>query len=66
LLTLGVAPLRAVAVSQAVQLPVVVVGSVGYLQTGLIDIPLGTVLGCSAALGVVAGAVVATRIDTRD
>lgn len=62
LLTLGVAPLRAVAVSQAVQLPVVVAGSVGYLQTGLIDVRLGTVLGGLAALGVVAGAVVATRI----
>ena len=63
LLTLGVAPLRAVAVSQAVQLPVVVAGSVGYLQTGLIDVRLGTALGCLAALGVVTGAVVATRID---
>lgn len=62
LLTLGVAPLRAVAVSQAVQLPVVVAGSVGYLQTGLVDVRLGTVLGGLAALGVVAGAVVATRI----
>jgi uncharacterized membrane protein YfcA len=63
LLTLGVAPLRAVAVSQAVQLPVVVAGSVGYLQTGLIDLRLGTALGCFAALGVVAGAVLATRIN---
>jgi uncharacterized protein len=62
LLTLGVAPLRAVAASQAVQLPVVVAGSVGYLQTGLVDIRLGTALGCLAALGVVAGALVATRI----
>jgi uncharacterized membrane protein YfcA len=62
LLTLGAAPLRAVAVSQAVQLPVVVAGSVGYLQTGLVDVRLGTALGCLAALGVVAGAVVATRI----
>ena len=63
LLTLAVAPLRAVAVSQAVQLPVVVAGSLGYLQTGLIDLRLGTVLGCFAALGVVAGAVAATRIN---
>ena len=62
LLTLGVAPLRAVAVSQAVQLPVVVAGSVGYFQTGLVDIHLGTVLGCVAAIGVTVGAVVATRI----
>jgi len=63
LLTLGVAPLRAVAVSQAVQLPVVVAGSVGYLQTGLIDVRLGTVLGCFAAAGVVVGAAMATRIN---
>ena len=63
LLTLGVAPLRAVAVSQAVQLPVVVAGSVGYLRTGLVDVRLGTVLGGLAALGVVAGALVATRIQ---
>ena len=62
LLALGVAPLRAVAVSQGVQLPVVIAGSVGYLQTGLVDLRLGAVLGCLAALGVVAGAVVATRI----
>ena len=63
LLTLGTAPLRAVAVSQAVQLPVVVAGSLGYLQTGLIDLRLGTALGCFAAFGVVAGAVVAMRIN---
>jgi uncharacterized protein len=56
LLTLGVAPLRAVAASQAVQLPVVVAGSVGYLQTGLVDVRLGTTLGCLAALGVAAAA----------
>lgn len=62
LLTLGIAPLRAIAVSQAVQLPVVVAGSVGYLQTGLVDTRLSTALGSLAALGVVAGALVATRI----
>lgn len=65
LLTLGVAPLRAVAASQAVQLPVVVAGSVGYLQTGLVDVRLGTTLGCLAALGVAAGALVATRIPAQ-
>lgn len=62
LLAVGVPPLPAVAVSQAVQLPVVVSGSVGYLQTGLVDVGLGTALGGLAALGVVVGAVVATRI----
>lgn len=62
LLALGVAPLRAVAVSQAVQLPVVLSASVGYLQTGLVDVRLGTLLGGLAALGTLVGAVVATRI----
>lgn len=62
LLTVGVAPLRAVAVSQAVQLPVVVSGSIGYFQTGLVDVRLGTLLGILAALGTLVGAVVATRI----
>lgn len=49
LLTLRVAPLRTVSVSQTVKLPVVVAGSFGYLQTGLVNIRLGTALGCLAA-----------------
>jgi uncharacterized membrane protein YfcA len=63
LLVLGVAPLKAVAVSQVAQLPVVVSGSVGYLQAGLTDISLGTVLGIGAAVGTVAGALIATRLQ---
>jgi uncharacterized membrane protein YfcA len=63
LLALGVRPVAAIAVSQAVQLPVVVSGTVGYLQTGLVDVRLGTALGGLAALGVVVGAVVAARIQ---
>lgn len=62
LLALGVAPVLSVAVSQAVQLPVVLSGSVGYLQAGLVDVRLGTALGLVAAAGTVAGAVVATRL----
>lgn len=62
LLVLGVGPLKAVAASQVVQLPVVVAGSAGYLQTGLVDVGLGTLLGGTAAVGVVVGAVVATRV----
>jgi uncharacterized membrane protein YfcA len=62
LLVLGVAPLKAVAVSQAAQLPVVVSGSVGYLQAGLTDISLGTLLGIGAAAGTITGALIATRL----
>lgn len=61
LLLLGVAPIVAIAVSQGVQLPVVLAGSVGYLQTGLVDVRLGTLLGLVAALGAVGGAMVAPR-----
>lgn len=62
LLVLGVAPLTAVAVSQVVQLPVVAAGSVGYLQAGLTDIGLGTLLGSGAAVGTLAGALLASRL----
>lgn len=62
LLVLGVAPLTAVAVSQVVQLPVVASGSVGFLQAGLTDISLGTLLGVGAAVGTVVGALVAGRL----
>jgi uncharacterized protein len=62
LLTLGVAPLTAVAASQVVQLPVVAAGSVGYVQAGLTDIALGTVLGVIAAAGTLCGALAATRL----
>jgi uncharacterized protein len=62
LLVIGVAPLRAVAVSQVAQLPVAASGSLGYLQAGLTDVRLGTVLGIVAAVGTALGAVVATRI----
>ena len=62
LLVLGVAPLKAVAVSQVAQLPVVISASVGYVQAGPTGIRLGTALGIAAAAGTVAGALVATRL----
>ncbi|WP_067436527.1 sulfite exporter TauE/SafE family protein [Nocardioides jensenii] len=61
LLLLGVEPLKAIAVSQAIQLPVVLTGSIGFLQAGLVDVRLGTLLGLIAGLGAVAGAILATR-----
>ena len=64
LLILGVPPVRAVAVSQVAQLPVVVAGSVGFLDAGLTDVPLGTGLGVLAAAGALVGAGLATRVRT--
>jgi uncharacterized membrane protein YfcA len=63
LLVLGVVPLKAVAVSQAAQLPLVASGSIGYLQAGLTDISLGTLLGIVAASGTITGALIATRLS---
>ena len=62
LLVLAVPPVRAVAVSQVAQLPVVVAGSVGYLGAGLTDVRLGTGLGLLAAAGALVGAALATRV----
>jgi len=63
LLALGVAPLPAVAVSQAVQLPVVGAASIGYLQAGLTDVRLGSLLGLAAGAGVLGAALFAPRLD---
>lgn len=62
LLALGVAPVRAVAVSQAAQLAIVVPASAGYLQAGVTDVRLGSLLGVLAAGGTVVGALLATRM----
>ena len=62
LLAFGVTVLRAVAVSQVAQLPVVASASLGYLQAGVTDVRLGTLLGVIAAAGTVLGAAVAARV----
>jgi uncharacterized protein len=62
LLMLKVEPVRAVGVSQAAQLPVVISGSVGYLQAGMTDVAVGSVLGVAAAFGTIIGALLATRL----
>lgn len=63
LLALDVAPLAAVALSQAVQLPVVAAASLGYAQAGLTDVRLGSVLGVLAAAGTLVGALCAPRLN---
>ncbi|NUR06856.1 MAG: sulfite exporter TauE/SafE family protein [Nocardioidaceae bacterium] len=64
LLALGVAPVRAVAVSQVAQLPVVVPASIGFVTAGATDVRLGTVLGIAAACGVVAGSRLALQLPS--
>lgn len=56
LLMIGVAPLRAIAASQVVQLPVALSATVGYLIYGRVDVLLGVLCGLIAMLGVVVGA----------
>jgi uncharacterized protein len=62
LLAFGVTVLRAVAVSQVAQLPVVASASLGYLDAGVTDVRLGTLLGVIAAAGTVLGSAVAARV----
>ncbi len=61
LLALGAAPLLAVAASQAIQLPIVGMASLGYLVAGDVHIGLGTALGLAAAAGVLGGEAAARR-----
>lgn len=65
LLACGVAPVQAVGLGQAVQLPVVVSATAGFLDAGTIDFRTGTALGCCAAVGTLAGAALMTRVDAR-
>lgn len=63
LLALGIAPLTAVAVSQAAQLLVVVPASAGYLMAGAADLRVGTLLGTVAAGGALIGVRFAIRVS---
>lgn len=56
LLLFSVPPLAAIGVSQAIQLPVAVFASVGYLLFSEINLAVGTALGVTQALGVLLGA----------
>jgi uncharacterized membrane protein YfcA len=62
LLTLGYLPLSAVGVSQAVQLPIAVFATLGFLLYGEIDFSLGIALGVVQSLGVIIGGLVAHKL----
>ncbi|MFO7544735.1 MAG: sulfite exporter TauE/SafE family protein [Trueperaceae bacterium] len=65
LLLLRVPALAAVGLSQVVQLPVAVFASLGYGLFGRIDIPMGTALGLTQAVGVLLGARLAHTLPSR-
>ncbi|HZB33941.1 MAG TPA: sulfite exporter TauE/SafE family protein [Streptosporangiaceae bacterium] len=65
LLVLGIAPLTAVAASQAIQLPLGGFAALGYASAGSVHFRLGTLLGVMAAVGVVLGALIAARLRPR-
>lgn len=62
LLTLGYLPLSAVGISQAVQLPIAVFATLGFLLYGQMDFGLGVALGLVQSVGVVFGGLVAHRL----
>lgn len=65
LVLLGIPTLAAVSASQVVQVPVAAAATLGYALSGGIDVGLGTVLGSSAAGGVVVGARIAHATPAR-
>jgi len=62
LLTLGYLPLSAVGISQAVQLPIAIFATLGFILYGQIDFGLGIGLGLVQSLGVILGGLVAHKL----
>lgn len=63
LLLTGMQVLNVIGVAQAIQLPVAVFASVGYLFFGEVDLPVATALGLTQAAGVSFGARLAHRLS---
>ncbi len=61
LLWVGIPTILAIGSSQAVQIPIALAATIGYLLFGNIDVTLGITLGVSQAVGVMLGAVIAHR-----
>jgi uncharacterized membrane protein YfcA len=59
LLLFGFVPLAAIGISQAIQVPIAVFATAGYIIYGQIDFTLGITLGIVQAVGVVIGGIVA-------
>ena len=59
LLLLQFMPLAAVGISQAIQLPIAIFATFGFLLFGQIDIPLGIALGIIQSIGVIFGGKIA-------
>ena len=63
LLSLRVRPLTAVAVSQVIQIPLVAFATLGYLETGSVNLWMGTMMGIVAAATVFLGARIARLLN---
>ena len=59
LLFLGFMVLAAVGISQAIQLPIAIFASIGFILFGQIDFSLGITLGIVQSVGVIIGAIIA-------
>jgi len=61
LLWIGVPAILAIGTSQAVQVPIAIAATTGYLLYGNIDVSLGITLGVSQAVGAILGAMISHR-----
>jgi uncharacterized membrane protein YfcA len=59
LLVLGYISLTAVGISQAIQLPIAIFATIGFILYGQIDFELGVLLGLVQSLGVIVGGKIA-------
>jgi uncharacterized membrane protein YfcA len=62
---INVPALAAIGVSQAIQLPIAIFASAGFLLFGRIDIELGVLRGIIMAIGVISGAQIAHRVTAK-
>lgn len=65
LIFINVPALAAIGVSQAIQLPIAIFATAGFLLFGRIDIELGVQLGLIMAIGVIIGAQIAHRVTAK-
>lgn len=65
LLLLQFVPLAAVGISQAIQLPIAIFATIGFILYGEIDFPLGLTLGIVQSLGVIFGGKIAHNLPRK-
>jgi uncharacterized membrane protein YfcA len=63
LILAGFSPHMSVGLAQVIQIPIAVVATLAYASNGLLEFELGLTIGIGSVVGVIAGAVIAQKIE---